>query len=179
MLSVFMLPWVYSLFHMMHLPAACDLQIPISVAPHGSLVCFHVFYHAFFYKIKLHVIPQVASCFFLRGWKQELFCSVEFPRFLRKFIFLSLLSVWQSLWFVKAILFLLSSAHEWILLTLFSPTLWHWQLQFAATKAKQGELIESGRDKWAAFDLPLFDPDWGSKTFQNLLFPNSRNQSFS
>lgn len=59
-----MLPWVYSLFHMMHLPAACDLQIPISVAPHGSLVCFHVFYHAFFYKIKLHVIPQVASCFF-------------------------------------------------------------------------------------------------------------------
>lgn len=105
----------------------------------------------FFYKIKLHVIPQVASCFFLRGWKQELFCSVEFPRFLRKFIFLSLLSVWQSLWFVKAILFLLSSAHEWILLTLFSPTIWHWQLQFATMKAKQGELIESGRDKWAAF----------------------------
>lgn len=40
-------------------------------------------------------------------------------------------------------------------------------------------MIESGQDKWAAFYFPVFDPDRGSKAFQNLLFLNSRNKSVS
>lgn len=47
------------------------------------------------------------------------------------------------------------------------------------TKSKQGELIESGQNKGAAFYFPALDLDGGSKAFQNLLFLNSRNTSLS
>lgn len=116
--------------------------------------------------------------FFLRGWSRGWFLLCRISEISQK-IFLSLLSVWQRLRFVKShFVFTVISTGVHPPNPFFSN-----HMASAASvcynESKQGERIESGRDKWAAVDLPIFDPDWGSKAFQNLLFPNSRNQSFS
>lgn len=82
-----------------------------------------------------------SSCFLLCGISE---ISQAVP--------LSLLPVWQAFMiFLKAILVLVSSAHECLFLRLFSQAIWHLWLQFATRKASRENWLNLVKTKEQLF----------------------------
>lgn len=95
-------------------------------------------------------------------------------------IFLPLLSVWQAFMIFKGNFgFSVVSTQVHPPNPFFPLTMWPLWLQFAARKASRENWLDLVGTNEQRFHFPIFDPDRGSKAFQNLLFLNSRNKSFS
>lgn len=128
----------------------------------------------YFFKIKFYTISWVASC--SKRLETVVFCSVEFLRFLR--LFSCLCSLYdRPLWFLKAILVLVSSAHKCILLTHFSTTIWHLWLQFATRKASR-ENCGIWLGQMSSFLFPHFWPRQRFKSIPKLAVSELQKQIF-
>lgn len=149
----------------------CSAHAPIFVVPHGSFVYFHLFCHTTFLN---KILSWVASC--SKRLETVVFCSVEFLRFLR--LFSCLCSLYdRPLWFLKAILVLVSSAHKCILLTCFSTTTWHLWLQFATRKASR-ENCGIWLGQMSSFLFPHFWPRQRFRSIPKLAVSELQKQIF-